>query len=95
MFTMDLEQPTSGDQVEACSRIVRTAWRISILPFQRETLSDVSGMTDDSGRTVNFEIVWVDDTTFLVPQITKDENTSAEAEEEVVARSRTTTWLPC
>jgi hypothetical protein len=51
-----------------------------------KTLSGASGMTDDSGRTVNFEIVWVDDTTFLVAANYKqDESTPAEVEEgEVV-----------
>jgi hypothetical protein len=89
MFTMDLEQPTSGDPLSR-GMLPDCTYRVAGIDpsvSTRDIVRCVSGLTDDSGRTVNFEIVWVDDTTFLVAANYKeDEITATEAEEgEVVA----------
>jgi DNA polymerase III epsilon subunit-like protein len=89
MFTMDLEQPTNGDPLSR-GMLPDCTYRVADIDpsvSTRDIVRCVSGLTDDSGRTVNFEIVWVDDTTFLVAANYKqDEITPTEAEEgEVVA----------
>jgi poly(A)-specific ribonuclease len=68
MFTMDLEQPTSGDPLSR-GMLPDCTYRVADIDpsiSTRDIVRCLQSLTDDSGRTVNFEIVWVDDTTFLV-----------------------------
>jgi CAF1 family ribonuclease len=55
MYTMDLEE-SRPYRIAGIDKAVST----------RDIVRCLSGLNDESGRQVNFEIVWIDDTTFLV-----------------------------
>jgi hypothetical protein len=84
---MDLEQPTNGDPLSR-GMLPDCTYRVADIDpsvSTRDIVKCVSGLTDDSGRTVNFEIVWVDDTTFLVAANYKQGEIAPTEEGEVVA----------
>lgn len=87
MFTMDLETPTSGDPLSR-GMLPDCTFRIADIDpsvSTRDIVRCVSGLTDDSGRTVNFEVIWVDDTTFLVAANYKRAEIAPTEDGEIVA----------
>jgi poly(A)-specific ribonuclease len=83
MFTMDLETATVGDPL-SMGMLPDCTYRVAGIDpsvSTRDIVQCVSALRDDSGRTVNFELVWVDDTTFLVAANYKKSETDAPLED--------------
>jgi hypothetical protein len=67
MFTLDLEEQAEDPLQRGMSS--NAAFRVSGIDPSVTTHNIVrcmNGLTDDGGRRVNFDVVWVDDTTFIV-----------------------------
>ena len=67
-FTIDLESPLSSDPLQKHMSLEST-YRVSNMDptvTTRDIVRCLSGLIDQQGRRVNFEIIWVDDTTVLV-----------------------------
>jgi hypothetical protein len=86
MYTMDLEEPRANRDPMSRGMTPASTYRVSGFDKSLTTHDIVrclSGLTDSIGRTVNFDIVWIDDSTFLVAasyRITSsDQNTSNDA----------------
>lgn len=70
MFTVDLERLEYGS-VDPLRRgmSITSTFRVSGIDpsvATRDVVRCLSHLTDSQGRQVNFEIIWVDDTTFMV-----------------------------
>ena len=66
MYTMDLEEP-SRDPLSR-GMLPESTYRISGIDpsvSTRDIVRCLSGLHDDTGRKVNFDLVWVDDVTFI------------------------------
>lgn len=66
-YTIDLESPTSdplgrGLSHESTFRVAEIDPSVS----SRDIVTCLSGLTDSRNQLVNFDVIWVDDTTFLV-----------------------------
>lgn len=66
-YTIDLESPTSdplgnGMSHEATFRVAGIDPSVT----SRDIVTCLSGLTDSQNQRVNFDVIWVDDTTFLV-----------------------------
>jgi hypothetical protein len=86
MYTMDLEEPRANRDPMSRGMTPASTYRVSGFDKSlttRDIVRCLSGLTDSSGRTVNFDIVWIDDTTFLAAasyRITSsDQNISNDA----------------
>jgi len=67
MFTLDLESPYADPLQRGMS--LNAAYRVSRIDpsvSTRDIVNCMNGLVDSHGRRVNFDIVWVDDTTFVV-----------------------------
>ena len=83
MYTMDLEDleqdPMSrGMLPEATYRVSGIDPAVST----RDIVRCLSGLSDSEGRRVMFEIIWIDDTTFLVGSCQRDAMIGIGAKEE-------------
>ncbi|KAL7565338.1 hypothetical protein ACA910_014617 [Epithemia clementina (nom. ined.)] len=67
-----------------------TTFRVSSIDpsiTTRDIVNCVSGLYDKGGRPINFEIIWVDDTTFMVAatyRVRRSENNNDEANDEAI-----------
>jgi hypothetical protein len=69
MYTMDLEELRPDRDPMSRGMLPESTYRIAGIDkavSTRDIVRCLSGLNDESGRQVNFEIVWIDDTTFLV-----------------------------
>lgn len=69
MYTMDLEESRPDRDPMSRGMLPDSTFRIAGIDkavSTRDIVRCLSGLNDESGRRVNFEIVWIDDTTFLV-----------------------------
>ena len=67
MFTLDLEEPENDPLQRGMSP--DSAFRVTGIDpsvSTRDIVQCMNDLVDDEGRRVNFDIVWVDDTTFIV-----------------------------
>jgi hypothetical protein len=72
-YTIDLESPTSDPLGRGMS--LQSTFRIAGIPpsvTTRDIVGCLTGLVDSRGERVNFEIIWVDDTTFLVGAMLQD-----------------------
>ena len=66
-YTIDLESPMSDPLGKGLSPL--STFRVSDIDpsvSSRDIISCLSGLTDSQNKRVNFDLIWVDDTTFLV-----------------------------
>jgi hypothetical protein len=83
MYTMDLEE--SRDDRDPMSRgmLPEFTYRVADIDkavSTRDIVRCLAGTMDTSGRQVNFEIVWIEDTTFLVAASSRHMLTNAGAD---------------
>lgn len=84
MYTMDLEESRPNRDPLSRGMLPESTYRVAGIDkavTTRDIVRCLSGINDTFGRQVNFEIVWIDDTTFLVAAIYR-RNTTDEAENE-------------
>lgn len=71
IYTLDLEEQRDGDDADPLKRgmLPDTTYRVSNIDRAVNTMDIVNCLrdkTDKNGRQIHFDIVWVDDTTFMV-----------------------------
>jgi poly(A)-specific ribonuclease len=69
MYTLDLETAPTEEDPLSRGMSPDTTYRVGGIDTAvstRDIVRCLSGLFDSSGRQVNYEIIWVDDTTFLV-----------------------------
>jgi hypothetical protein len=91
MYTMDLEEPRANRDPMSRGMLPASTYRVSGFDKSlttRDIVRCLSGLTDANNRTVNFDIVWIDDTSFLAAasyRITSsDQNISNDALDAVL-----------
>jgi hypothetical protein len=74
MYTMDLEDPVSDPLSRGM--LVESTFRVSDIDpsvSTRDIIRCLSGLIDTQDRRVNFEIIWLNDTSFLVAAVFRPE----------------------
>jgi CAF1 family ribonuclease len=84
MYTMDLEETRPDWDPMSQGMNVQTTYRVSGIDPSTNTndiVRALSGRTDEDGRGIRFEIVWIDNTTFLVAASCRDVNAGTTADQ--------------
>jgi len=84
MYSLDLEAIKSESDDPLCRGMNKSAsYRVAGIPTStntRDIVNSVSGLVDRLGRPVNFEVVWLDDTSFIVAASCRHTRPGAEAQ---------------